>query len=103
MQSSAQSQDGKDDEGVPGSPVTKTNPSVPQQEEHTDTAEGKVIADYDPHVDYERSESRNEPDAQGEKEENSDAEYMKMEIPHAGTFCLRMTYCNVLQRILHVH
>ena len=35
---------------------------------------------YDPNINYEESESKNEPLAQEEKEENSDAEYVNMEI-----------------------
>ena len=37
--------------GAPEEP--ETNPSVPQQEEQSDTREGKVIADFNPDVDYE--------------------------------------------------
>ena len=39
----------------------ETNPSVPQQKEQLDTAEGKFIVEYSPDVDYEGSEPKNEP------------------------------------------
>ena len=51
---------------------TEINPSVPQQEKQSDVTEGKVIVDCGPDVDYEWSEPKIEPDAQEEKEENSD-------------------------------
>ena len=35
-----------------GTDETETNPSVPEQEVHRDTREGKVITDYNPDVDY---------------------------------------------------
>ena len=70
-------------------------PSDPQQEEHPDTAEGKVIACFNLNVNYEGSEPKNETVAQEENEEHSDAEYEKMEIHHAGTFCQRMMHHNV--------
>ena len=72
----SQSEDAKEPE---------TNPSVPQQEEHPDATEGKVMVDYNPNIDYYLSEPRNEPVAQEEKEENSDAEHGNMEIPPKGT------------------
>ena len=71
---SAQSKDGKDHDGMLNSLVaTKRckrawDQSQCQQEEHWNAAEGKVIADYDPHIDYARSEPKNQPDAQEEKE-----------------------------------
>ena len=49
---------------------SETNPSVPQQEEQPDSTEGKVIADYDPDLDYEGSEPKNEPVTQEQKEED---------------------------------
>ena len=45
----------------------ETNLSVPQQEEQPDAAEGEIIADYNPDVDYEGLEPTNEPVAQEEK------------------------------------
>ena len=68
----------------------ETNPSVPHQEVQPDAAGGKVIADYNLDIDYEGSEPKNEPVAQEEKEENSNAEYENMEIPQARTFYQRM-------------
>ena len=50
-----------------------------QQEEQADAREGKVIVDYNPDVDYEQSEPKNEPVAQDQREVNPDAEYAKME------------------------
>ena len=79
-----------------------TNPSVPQQDVQPDAAEGKVIADYDPNVNYEGSEHENEIVGQEEEEKNSNAEYVNMKIPQAGTFHQRMMPCNVMQRIQQV-
>ena len=49
-----------------GTDESETNASVPQQEEQPDATVGKVIVDYDPDVDYEGTEPKNEPDAQVE-------------------------------------
>ena len=62
----------------------ETNPSFPQQEEQSGTAEDKVTVDYDPDIDYEGSDPHNESVAQDKKEENSDAEYANIEIPQDG-------------------
>ena len=62
----------------------------PQKGEQPDTAECEVIADYDPDVDYEKSEPEIEPDAQEQREDDPDAAYAKMEIPRNGTLCQRM-------------
>ena len=70
----------------------ETNPSVPQQEEQSYTAEGKVIIDYGLDVDYEESEPKIEPDAQEEKDENSDKEYTNIDIPCDRTLCQRMSF-----------
>ena len=86
-----------------GTEQPETDPGVLQQEKQPDAAEGNVITDYDLDVDYEGSDPQNKPDSQEEKEENSDAEYAKMEIPHDETVCQRMMHCNILQRIQHVH
>ena len=86
-----------------GTEEPKTNPSVSQQEEQPDATEGEVITDYDPDVDYEESEPKNEPGAQKEKEEHSDTEYANIEIPCNGTFHQKMMPCNVRQRIKCVH
>ena len=63
---------------------SETNPSVPQQEEQADAAEGKVIAGYKPDVDYkpEGSDPEIKPVDHNKEEENSGAEYVKMEFPH---------------------
>ena len=50
--------------------------------------DGKVAVDYKPDVDYipEGADPNDEPDAQEEKEEeNSNAKYVKMDLPHQGT------------------
>ena len=44
-----------------GTEGPKTNPCVPQQEKQPNATAGKDIVDYDPEVDYEGSESKNEP------------------------------------------
>ena len=62
----------------------------PQQEEQSDAAEGKVIADYDPDIDYEGSEPKVEPDAREQREIDSDAEHVKMEMPREGTLHQKM-------------
>ena len=80
-----------------------TNASVPQQEVQSDATEDEVIADYDPDVDYEGSEPDNKPVDQKNNEENSKAEYAKMEIPHTGTFCQRMMFCELMIGIQWLH
>ena len=56
------------------------NTSVPQQEEQTAFAEGKDVTDYDQDVDYKPDESNSEIKAVNEGAENSDTEYVKMEL-----------------------
>ena len=75
----------------------------PQQEEHPDTAEGKVIVDYDPDVDDEVAEPKVEPHAQEQREVDSDAEYAKMEMPRDGTLHQRMMLWETYMGILQVH
>ena len=53
-----------------GTGESDTNPSVPQQEEQLDTTEGKVIAHYNLHINYDRSEPKDNPVAREEKEED---------------------------------
>ena len=66
---------------TPQPPKGTEEPDIdPFQEEQPDATEGKVIADYDLDVDYEGLEPENKPVAQAEVEENSNAEYAKMEI-----------------------
>ena len=50
----------------------ETNPSVPKKEEQPNATKGKVLVDYNPDIDYPGLELKNEPDAQEEKEENTD-------------------------------
>ena len=78
-----------------GAEDSKTNPSIPQQKEHPNAAEEEVIADYKLDIDYEGSEPKVEPNAQEEKEENSDPEYATMEIPHDSIFYQRMMHCTL--------
>ena len=59
----------------------ETNTSVPQQEEQTDPTEGEVIADYHLDIDYKVEVLSPKIKAVNEEEENSDAEYAKMELP----------------------
>ena len=56
-----------------------------QQEEQPDATEGKVRVDYNPDIDNEGSEPKDESVTQAEIEKNSGAEYAKMEVPQAGT------------------
>ena len=67
------------------------------------TLQRVVIVDYNLEVDYERTEPENETVSQEEKEENSDAEYVNMDVPQAGTLHQRMMPCNALQRNQKVH
>ena len=64
-----------------GTEEPEKNPGVPQQEEQPDTTESKVIADYNPDIEYEGSEPKNKPVFWEEKEDSSDAKYANMEIP----------------------
>ena len=61
-----------------GAEEPQTNISVSQQEEQTNAAEGKVIADYEPDVDYKPEGSEPKIKPVKEVEENSDAEYLKL-------------------------
>ena len=59
----------------------ETNVSVPQQGGQADVTRGGEVVDYDPDVDYEPEGSDPDIKEVNEKEENSDAEYAKMELP----------------------
>ena len=59
----------------------------PRQEEQPGAAEGKAIADYGQDVGYEVSEPKVEPDAQEQRQVDSDTEYAKMEMLRDGTPC----------------
>ena len=80
-------QDGRPVRGCPtswppkGTGEPEAIPGDPQQEEQTDTISGKAVADYDQYVDYEAEGSSPDIKAVNEEEENSDAEYVKMELP----------------------
>ena len=58
----------------------ETNISVHQQEGQEDATQGEVIADYELDVDYKPEASDPDFEAVHEEEENSDAEYVKMEL-----------------------
>ena len=68
-----------------------------------DTISGKAIADYDLDVDYKPKGSDTDIKAVDEKEENSDVEYAKMELPQAMTLHQRTMNCIVTERIKWVH
>ena len=53
----------------------------PEQEDQSDASGGKDIGDYDPDVDYERSEPEVKQSAQEQMEVDPDAEYVNKEIP----------------------
>ena len=80
-------------EGVVG---PETNPSIHQNKEKVDATEGKVTWDY--HYEPEGPDAENEPDAQ-EDEENSNAEYAKVELPHQGTIHQKSMNGRVAERI----
>ena len=66
---------------------SETNPCVPHQEEQADSMESKVIADYTLDVYYkpEGADSESKPANHEKDEQNSNEEYVKMELPHQGT------------------
>ena len=68
-----------------GTEEPQTNISIPQQERQLDAAEGKVVADYELDINYQSEGWDPEIEAVHDKEENSDAEYAKMELPGVGT------------------
>ena len=80
-----------------------TNVSVPQQEGQADATSGDDIEDYDLDIDYELEGSDPDIEAVNEEEENSDAEYAKMELPQARTLHQRRMNCKVAERIKRVH
>ena len=61
-----------------------------KQEEQTDAAKGKVIADYNPYINYEGSEPKVKPNAQEQWEVDPDAEYAKMGISRDGSLHRKM-------------
>ena len=65
----------------------ESNRSVPQQGGHKDAKGGKAIADYNPDVYYkpEGADSESKPANHEKDEQNSNEEYVKMELPHQGT------------------
>ena len=83
----------------------ETNHSVPWQEEQADTIDSNIIADYKPDLDHkpEGSDPKIEPVNEVQKEEDSDGEYVKMEITCQGTLHQRSVNCKVVGAIEHVH
>ena len=81
-----------------GAEEPETNISVPQQEEQRDAARGKVIADYDPEVNYKPEGSDPEIEAINEEEKNFDQECAIMELPQDRTLHLKMMNCKVTER-----
>ena len=75
----------------------------PQQEGQLDATEGKDIADYDQDIVYEASEPKVELVAQVKREVDTNAEYVKMEIPHGGTLRQRMMPWEQYLALLRVH
>ena len=75
----------------------------PQQENQSDTTEGKDTADYDLDVDYEGSEPDVVPVAQVEREVDPDAQYANMDIPCDGTLHQRMMPEEQYKEILQAH
>ena len=82
---------------------TEEPESDPHQEEQPDAVEDKVIADYNPDIDYKGLEPKVEPVTQEQWEVDSDAEYAGMEVPQDGTFCQRMMPLERYMGILWVH
>ena len=64
-----------------GAGEPKMKVSAPQEGGQADTTRGKDIADYNPDIDYKPEGSDPDMKAFDEEEENSDAEYAKMELP----------------------
>ena len=64
-----------------GTDEPKSNSNIPQQGGHADAMGDEVIADFDLDVDYKPEGSGPEIKAVNKDEENSDAEYAKMELP----------------------
>ena len=75
----------------------------PQQGEQPDAAEGKEITDYDLDIDCEGSEPEVESDAQEQREDDPDAEYVKMETPRNWTLHQRMMPQEMYMGILQVN
>ena len=86
---------------VAGQP--ETNVSVPQQGGQTDASRDGEVADYDLDVDYKPEGSEPDIKAVNEEEENSNAEYVKMELHSCGTLCQMTVDHKVVERIKRVH
>ena len=80
-----------------------TNISVPQKGGQRVTKERKAIANYDLDIDYKPERTDLGIKAVHEEEEDSDAEYKKMELPWARILLQRMMNCKVAARIKKVH
>ena len=87
-----------------GTEEPQINISVPQQEGQAEATGGKVVADYNLDVDYKPEGSDLEIKAVDDKEEeNSDAEYAKMQLRQDETLPQRTMNCKVAERIEHTH
>ena len=75
----------------------------PQQEDKPDATVGKDIEDYNPGVDYDRSEPKVQQSAQEKREADPDTEYVNIKIPQDGTLCQRMMHLEQYMGILWVH
>ena len=82
---------------------SETNASVSQQWGQADATSGEAIADYNPDINYKPEGSDPDIEAVHEEEENSDAEYAKMELPQSGILHQRTMNCKVAERIKRVH
>ena len=68
----------------------ESNPIIPWQEEQPVATKGKVVADCKPDSDYEKEGSDHELQAVEKEGENSNTEYVKMELPEGRILHQRM-------------
>ena len=78
-------------------------PETNQQEGPTDATRGKALADYDLDIYYKTEISDTDIKAINKEEENSDAEYAKMELLQARKLHQKTMNCKVTERIERVH
>ena len=64
-----------------------------------------IIVDCELNVDYklEETDPNDEPVTQEKEKADSNAKYVKMELPNQGTYKQRMTHCQLLEQIYHLH
>ena len=84
---------------VRGLPTPWPPEGAGELETQPDAGEVKVLVDYNPEVDYEGSESKNEPVAQKKRGKLQ----CRICLFQAGTICQRMMPCGILQRIQQIH